>query len=226
MSSSAATMSLTDQARRLAALARARRESETDLQDQLRLQGQVSKLADEIGALKTILKTHRELAAIGVPVAELPDLAVAPSELRGYIDRIGRPNWQYLSARVTSLSKTHAKAAEADAQSWTSWAIGEIARLPRELVPRLGAERSATESRLTTLERLASRPPTLSSPAEFRMLLGRVADDLENVESAGVDAVLSRFIQGRIRLSDLSDDEFELLRLDETVRDQLYLSLS
>ncbi len=226
MSDNTASMSLADKARRLAALARARRESETDVQDQLRLENQLSKLTVEVRTLKAALDTHRGLKAIGVPVANLPDLTSAPNGLRDHVDRIGRPNWQYVSARVTSLSKAHAKVTEADAQAWTSWANSEIARLPRELIPRLGFDRGTTESRVATLEKLASRPPTMSSPAEFRMLLRRVEDDLQSVESAGVDAVLSRFVQGRIRLSDLSEDELELLRSDETVRNQLYLSLS
>ena len=226
MSSNATPMSLTDRARRLAALARTKRESESDIQDQVRLQGQVSKLTVEIRALSSALDIHRALAAVGVPVPELPDLRTAPSELREQVDRIGRPNWQYLSARVTSLAKLHSKVAEADGVAWTDWADDEIARLRRELMPRLGAQRRDSEARVASLERLASKPPTVSSPTEFRMLWHRVDDDLNSVESSGVDAVLARFVAGRIRLSDLSEEELELLRSDESVRGQLYLSLS
>jgi len=217
---------LAEDARRLAAIARAKRESETDSQEQRRLQAQVDKLSSELTRLRKGLEIHRRLAEIGAPVDELTDLSAAPREVRDQINRTGRPKWQYINARVSRLERVNGELALADTQAWTSWAFGQISNLATTLIPRLGAERRGAEARVQSLEKSAGKAPSLAAIDEFQFIWRRVSDDLADVESAGVNAVLNRFVQGRIRLSDLSEDELELLRADETLRGQLYLSLS
>ncbi|WP_159600119.1 hypothetical protein [Agromyces humi] len=226
MSDHSTAMTLAENARRLAALARAKRESETDSQEQRRLQTQLEKLSIELGKLKQGLDVHRRLGSIGVPVEDLPDLMTAPREIRDQVSRIGRPTWQYINVRVARVERTSGALTMTDTQAWTAWAQAQVSSLPVALIPRLGFDRRTTESRVTNLEKLASKAPTLGAMTEFQAVLQRVKEDLEEVESAGVDAILSRFVQGRIRLSDLSEEELELLRTDETLRNQLYLSLS
>lgn len=226
MNEHSTTRTLAESARRLAALARAKRESETDSQEQRRLQTQLEKLSIELGKLRQGIDVHRRLEGIGVPVENMPDLIAAPREIRDQVTRTGRPKWQYINARVSRLERTNTDLTVADTQAWTSWALGQVSSLPVALIPRLGFDRRPTEARVTNLERLASKPPSLGALSEFQTIWQNVKDDLERVESAGVDAVLSRFVQGRIRLSDLSEDELELLRSESNLRNQLYLSLS
>lgn len=217
---------LAEDARRLAAIARAKRESETDSQEQRRLQTQIDKLSVEVVRLRKGLEIHRRLADIGAPVDNLPDLSVGPREVRDQIIRTGRPKWQYVNARVSRLERANSEMSLADTLAWTSWASGQISELPTMLIPRLGSERRITEARVQNLEKGAHRAPSLAAIDEFQLTWRRVRDDLADLESAGVNAVLNRFVQRRILLSDLSEDELEMLRSDETLRSQLYLSLS
>lgn len=217
---------LAEDARRLAAIARAKSESETDSQEQRRLLAQVEKLSTEVARLRQGLEIHRRLAEIGAPVDELSDLSAAPREIRDQVNRTGRPKWQYINARAIRLERANNERALADTQAWTTWAFGQISTLATPLIPRLGAERRSAEARVQSLERSAGKAPSLAAIDEFQFIWRRVRDDLEDVESAGVNAVLNRFVSGRVRLFDLSEDELDLLRADETLRNQLYLSLS
>lgn len=217
---------LAEDARRLAAIARAKRETETDSQEQRRVQNQIEKLRSELITLRKSLEIHRRLADIGAPLNQMPDLAAAPREIRDQITRTGRPTWQYLNARASRLERANVEISAANTQAWTSWATAQISSLATTLIPRLGSERRNSEARVQTLEKTAGKAPDLAAIDHFRLTWRRVHDDLADVESAGVNAVLSRFVQGRIRLFDLSEDELELLRADETLRSQLYLSLS
>ena len=217
---------LAEDARRLASIARAKRESETDLQEQRRLQTQIEKLSTELTRLRKGLEIHRRLADIGARVDDLSDLSAGPRAVRDQINRTGRPTWKYINARVSRLESVNGELSEADFQAWTSWALGQISDLATPLIPRLGSERRNTEARVLNLEKSAGKAPSLAAIDEFQFIWRRVRDDLADVESAGVNAVLNRFVQGRIRLSDLSEDELELLRADETLRGQLYLALS
>lgn len=226
MSDLSSALSLAEKARRLAALARAKRESETESQDQVRFEAQIAKLTVEMGTLNKALATHRRLESAGVPVNSLPDLKRAPRELRDQVSRIGRPTWQYINARVTSLAKAHVAIIESDTAAWQAWARDQISGLPLALVPRLGFERRSTEGRVATLRKLASAAPIPASLSEFQSLFERVENDLKRVESAGVDAVLARFVQGRMLLADLSEEELALLRSENALRTQLYVALS
>lgn len=217
---------LAEDARRLAAIARAKRESETDSQEQRRLQTQIEKLSTELTRLRRGLEVHRRLTNIGAPVDDLSDLSAAPREVRDQINRTGRPTWRYINARVSRLERLNSELAFADTQAWSSWAFDQISNLATTLIPRLGFDRRSTEARVLSLEKTAGKAPSLAAIDEFQALWRRVRDDLAEVESAGVNAVLNRFVGGKIRLSDLSEDELDLLRSDETLRNQLYLSLS
>lgn len=217
---------LAEDARRLAAIARAKRESETDSQEERRLQGQIDKLSIELTRLRKGIEIHRRLADLGAPVDDLSDLSAAPREVRDQINRTGRPKWQYINARVSRLERVNSELALADTQAWSSWAFDQISNLATTLIPRLGFDRRSTEARVLSLEKTAGKAPSLAAIDEFQALWRRVRDDLAVVESAGVNAVLNRFVGGKIRLSDLSEDELDLLRSDETLRNQLYLSLS
>jgi hypothetical protein len=226
MSDTSPVLSLADKARRLATLARVKREAETDSQDQVRFVNQLDKLTRELDKLRTALATHRRLESDGVVTNGLPDLVKEPRDLRDQVTRIGRPSAQYVSARVTSVGRAHVAITQADTTAWRAWAESCIGRLHLALIPRLGLERGAAENRVKQLRRLAGSAPSPGDMAEFRMLIARLEEDLARVERGGVDPVLARFVDRRILLADLGDDELALLRSDEALRDQLYVSLS
>jgi hypothetical protein len=219
-------LSLADKARRLAGLARIKRDAESDSQDQVRFVNQLDKLTRELDKLRAALATHRRLESDGVVASGLPDLLKEPRELRDQVMRIGRPNAQYITARVTSVAKAHTAITDADAVAWRAWAESRIAGLDLALIPRLGLESGAADHRVKLLRKLAGSAPSLGTSTEFRVLVARIEEDLARVERGGVDPVLARFVDRRILLADLSDDELGLLRTDEALRGQLYVSLS
>lgn len=226
MSESTTPLVLAERARRLAALARAKSETEEASQDQVRVQTQLAKLHTELARLKSTLAVRRQLGEVGVPLADLPDLKTAAQELRDQVSRIGRPTWQYFMGRVKSLTQSTERIAEANAASWQDWSQTQIAALPLALVPRLGFQRGATEQRVKRLRALAASPPGPGTIKEFRAVLGGVRDELDRVETSSLDSVLTKFTNGRVLLADLSDEDLALLRSESVLRDQLYVALS
>lgn len=219
------TLSLTDKARRLATLARSHAAAQDDDQELIRLETHLTKLGSAINGLDRALTIHAHLQTIGVPVQELPDLSKDYEQLRDQVDRIGRPTWQFLSTRANALMKVSTLVAEADRASWNSWTSEKLQALPLPLLPRLGATRRSIETKLAELKRLANDAPTLQSLGRFQIDFGDVQNALAKVESAGVDAVLEKFINGKTLLADLSDEELTMLRADESLRTQLYVAL-
>ncbi|HEY3547730.1 MAG TPA: hypothetical protein VGK17_16785 [Propionicimonas sp.] len=226
MSEQAAPQSLADRARRLAALARAKSETAASTADQARLSDQVRKLTAELAVLKTALDVRARLENLGVQVPTTADLRREPTLLRQEVDTIGRPTWQKIQARTKSVIRTHSDITEADTAAWREWASNRVSSLPQTLIPRLGFARGATEERVRRLRSLAASAPSLGTLAEFGTLVRRVEDDLAQVEGSGIDVVLKRFVQRRILLADLTDEDLALLRAEGSLRDQLYVSLA
>jgi len=220
-------LTLAEKSRRLAALARSKTQSAADDDARARLERQIHALTLEVDLLKTALATHDALVAKGVIVESLPSLHVPWKEVADHVARIGRPSPQFLQHRVSAVRKAQEQIVSADAESWMSWAGGQIDGLPLGLIPRLGGfRRSENERRLKQLRDFARKAPDPGMVTQFLILLDSLGNDLALVETAGVDAVLDRFKNGRILLAELSDEEVALLQGDEALRDQIYVSLA
>ena len=117
--------------------------------------------------------------------------------------------------------------AQRDGQEWQTWAQAEIQNLPLALVPRVNFfQRESTQKRIRELRTAAASVPNVAEVRIFVQKLGAVRDELERVEGSDIDVVLGRFVNGRIRLADLTDEELAMLREDDSVSQQLYLQLS
>lgn len=227
MSHTSASSSLAVRAKRLAALARAKSEDEKESQDQSQLETALRKLNAELATLRNVLAAHRKLQAVGVPVSEVQDLDKPAVKLREQVAAVGRPTAQYLTARVKELTDAHTAIAESDRQAWREWADETIGGLPHALVPRLGAfQRNDVAKRVAEMRRLAAAPPTSGDVTFFTLSLDRVREELAQVEESRIDIVLGRFVNGRIRLADLTDEELAMLHEDDSLSQQLYLQLS
>lgn len=110
---------------------------------------------------------------------------------------------------------------------WQVWAEDGIDKLPLGLVPRIDfVHRESTRRRIRELRAAAAGAPTAVQVRLFTHNLASVREELERVEGSEIDGVLDRFVNGRIRLADLSNDELTMLRHDESLSQQLYLQLS
>lgn len=222
-------VSLATKARRLAALARAKSQDEQESQDQNQIETALDRLDSELTGLSTALTAYRKLKAIGAPVNDPGDLVRPAARLREHIETIGRPTQQFLGARTREVAGARTSIAADNLGAWRSWAGSAIQSLPLNLIPRLSiTTRSTTEARVGRLRRTAApaSPPAASDISEFVLLLEHVREDLAAVEGSAVDAVLARFVNGRIRLSDLDDDEIALLRSEISIAQQLFVQLS
>lgn len=225
MNDSAAGTVLAERARRLTALARAKRDDLDASQAQAQVQTALNKLDQELRALGGELAIHRKLRENGVPVSPPGDLENPAMRLKQQAD-IGRPTGQFLNARARDVIAERTAIEKANADAWREWATGKLGELPLAVMPRLNWNlRSATTTRIATMRALASKKPNIADIIQFQQYFGRVKEDLDAVESAGVDSLLERLVEGRILLADLSDEDLELLRGDASLRDQIYLQI-
>lgn len=226
MNDSAGGTFLAERARRLTALARAKRDNLDVSQAQGQVQTALNKLDQELRALGDVLAVHRRLKVNGVPVSDPGDLEKPAIRLKEQA-ALGRPTGQFLNARTRDIVGSRTAIENANAEAWRAWATAKISALPLAVLPRLNSNhRDATSTRIAAMRTLAAKKPNIADIIQFQQYLGRVKDELDAVESAGVDSLLERFIEGRILLADLSDEELDVLREDTSLGDQLYLQIA
>lgn len=221
-------LGLAIKARRLSALARAKSQDEQESQGQVQIETSLDRLDAALAGLSSALATYKKLKAVGAPVNDPEDLLRPPARLREHLETIGRPTPQFLNARTRDALSARTAVASENLRAWRTWADTAVETLPLNLLPRLSITiRSATESRVSKMRKLAATAPTAPSDvSEFVMLREHVREDLSDVQGSAVDAVLARLTNGRIRLADLSDDEIALLRSEPSIASQLFVQLS
>lgn len=223
----AATTSLAARAKQLAARARAKAEDEKETQDQGQTETALTRLNAELSELSKVLQAHRALRNVGAPVEEKVDLMKPALALRTRVTEVGRPAAQFLHARTRDVTAAKSAMAQANRAVWQVWAAAEIDKLPLRLVPRVNlVQRESTRRRIKDLRAAAAIAPTAVEVRAFTQNLAAVREELQRVKGSEIDGVLDRFVNGRIRLADLSDDELTKLRRDEFLSQQLYLCLS
>lgn len=227
MSETPVTDTLLTRAKRLAALGRAKRDDEGASQDQSQAQTALNKLDVELTGLASVLVVHAALRDSGVPVATVTDLDKPAIALRDRVASQGRPTAQYLNARLRDIASLRTQIAESDKLAWRGWAEAQIASLPHAVLPRLGLRQASAKERIRKLRLVALAPPNKSDITLFKLSLDQVKDTLADVEDAGsLNALLARFGSsgGRLRLSEVTDEEVALIRDDASLADQIFLS--
>ncbi|MFW6600441.1 hypothetical protein ACQBAU_00410 [Propionibacteriaceae bacterium Y2011] len=226
MSDTAPTASLATRARRLTALARARRDDRDVSQAQGQVQTAINKLDQELRTLSSVLDVHRKLKKAGVPVTDPGHLEQPVKRLKEQAG-LGRPTAQFLNARTRDVLAARSAIDDANADAWRTWAAQMVDGLPLALQPRVPfSHRRATATRISNMKTRAARKPSIADITEFQRFYDRVKEELAAVDGASIDALLNRFTDGRILLADLSDAELEMLREDASLSDQLYLHIA
>ncbi|UQX87635.1 hypothetical protein M6D93_15190 [Jatrophihabitans telluris] len=224
-----ATETLMLRAKRLASLARAKRDDEGASQDQSQTQTALNKLDAELTGFASALVVHRALTAAHVPVATPTELEKPAKALRDRVASQGRPTAQYLNARVREVAGIRAQIAQSDQAAWREWAETQLRALPLALLPRLGPNQAQVKERIRKLQLSAAAAPTKSDIALFRLNLDHVQDILADIEESGdLNALLARFSahRGRLPLSDVTDEEVALIRNEPSLAEQIFLSTS
>jgi hypothetical protein len=227
MNDPAVTGTLLLRARRLAALARAKGDDEGASQDQSQAQTALSKLGTELSGLASALAIRRSLKRAGVPVDTIMELDRPAIALRERVASQGRPTAQYLNARVRDVAGLRSEITESDKVAWRRWAEAQISSLPQALLPRLGLGQDSAKERIRKLRLAAVTTPNRSDITLFMLSLDRVRDTLAAVEDAGdLNALLARFNSngGRLRLSEVTDEDLALIRNDASLAEQIFLS--
>lgn len=227
MSDTAVTGTLVSRAKRLAAIGRAKRDDEGASQDQSQAQTALNKLDAELAGFAGVLAVHRALRKAGVPVEAVSELDKPATALWERVASQGRPTAQYLNARVRDLASLRSHMTESDKVAWRGWAEAQIASLPQALLPRLGVGQASAKERIRKLRLVAVAPPNKSDIMLFKLNLDQVRDTLADVEDAGdLNALLARFDSngGRLRLSEVTDEELALIRTDVSLAEQIILS--
>ena len=226
MSDTGTSVCLAIRAKKLAAIARGKQENENESQELSKLQGAVDKLSTELTRLRDGLIVNRKLKEIGASVAHVPNLLESPQTLKEQVESVGRPTAQSLTHRRTKLQGVVTLISESNQSAWTTWALQMVDELPSALLPKVPKpRRDETSTRIISLRKFANGIPDVAKIIQFQQAHDLVKEDLSAVESATVNPVLKRFEGGRIPLADLSDEELDLLRADESLRDQLYIQI-
>ena len=217
--------SLATRARRLTALARAKRDGLQESQTRGQVQTALNRLDQGLISLAGSLGVYRKLKDVGVPVADPIKLEQPARRLQEQAE-LGRPTSQFLQARIRDVDAARSSIEVANADAWRSWAGQVIDGLPVALLPRVHfSRRDATKSKITTMRTLGAKAPNIPGIIEFRLLCDRVKDEFSGVGDAGIDLLLERFKDGQIKLADLSDDEVAMLRGDASLTDQIYIRI-
>lgn len=226
MNDASSTTGLITRAKRLTALARAKRENQKEAQDLGQFQTALDKLDQALQELSRTLGIRRKLISSSINVAEPPSLTEAARKLQAQVETVGRPTAQFIYARVKDVSTANSAIAEENVRAWQAWASHKMEELPVLLLPRLDVNRrDGARTRVLNLEKWAAGPVDVGIVGQFLTAYEIVKDDLDSVGAATIDGVLERFENGRIRLSDLSDVELVMLREEDSLADQLFLTL-
>lgn len=120
MNDSAPSAILAERARRLTALARAKRDDLDVSQAQGQVQTALNKLDQELRTLGGVLAVHRRLKQDGVPVTAPGDLEKPAIRLKEQA-LLGRPTGQFLNARTRDVVAASTAIENANAEAWRAW---------------------------------------------------------------------------------------------------------
>jgi hypothetical protein len=214
-------------AKRLSAVARAKRDNEDAAQTQGQVSTAIHRLNTALLELDSRLRIHRSLADLGADVAPVTGLTRSASSLRDHVQGVGRPTAQFLNARSKDVSLIVAATNTEDVQAWRTWAMGRTLELDEESIPTFGAHALRARERIRDLRDLASKDPTVANITLFKVGLDGARDALASLaEAVNTDDLMTRIAAGTVTLADLSDADVAELRADVETARQIRLGIS
>jgi hypothetical protein len=226
MPEAASVENLLLRAKRLAALARAKRDNEGEVQAQGQVATALHKLDSLLIEMDSNLKVRRALARAGVPLSPVDDLDKPANALRDQVKNVGRPTAQYLNARSGDVTRLRDSIGSADKQAWRNWAESQIDALGEETLPPFGDHANQARERIQMLRRFAGEIPTRATITSFKVMMDGVRENLVAIDEAvDPEDLKARIAAGGVTLGDLSDEELAELRMDAAIAGRINLSI-
>jgi len=226
MPEAATTEDLLLRAKRLGALARAKRDNEGEAQAQGQVATALHKLNNLLIEMDSNLKVRRALARAGVPVSAIDGLERPANALREQVKSVGRPTAQYLTARSGDVTRLRDTMGSANKLAWREWAESQIDALDEESLPPFGDHANQARERIQMLRQFAGDIPTRAIITLFKVTLDGVRENLAAIiEAVDPEDLKARIAAGGVTLADLSDEELAELRMDAAIAGRINLSI-
>jgi hypothetical protein len=222
----ATTEDLLLRAKRLGALARAKRDNEGEAQAQGQVATALHKLNNLLIEMDSNLKVRRALVHATVPVPPVDGLEKPADALRDQVKKVGRPTAQYLTARSGDVTRLCDTISSANKQAWREWAQTQIDTLGESSLPLFGTQANGVRERIRSLRPLAADTPTTTVITVFKVTLDSARDNLQAI-AEGVDPedLKARIAAGGVTLADLSNEDLAELRADAATARRINLSI-
>jgi hypothetical protein len=213
-------------AKRLGALARAKRDNEGEAQEQGQVATALHKLNNLLIEMDSNLKVRRALLRAGAPLPPVDDLEKPANALRDQVKRVGRPTAQYLTARSGDVTRLRDTIGSANKQAWREWAQSQIDALDENSLPLFGTLANEVREGIRKLRLLAAETPSAAVITLFRVTLDSARDSLHEMADGGdPEDLKARIAAGGVTLADLSDENVAELRADAATARRIRLSI-
>ncbi len=213
-------------AKRLGALARAKRDNEGEAQAQGQVATALHKLNGLLGELDSDLNVRRALVRAGVPVSAIDGLRKPADALREHVKLVGRPTAQYLTARSVDVTRLRDSIRGTNKQVWRGWAESQVDALDEESLSPFGAHANQARERIQVLRKYATDVPTPALITSYKVTLDGAREDLAAIkEAVDPEDLRARIAAGGVTLADLSDEDLAELRMDAATAGRITLSI-
>lgn len=218
--------SLLVQAQRLSAVARAKRQNESDSQTEGQVATALNKLKAQLLGLSTALRSYEAAKAVQFAIAPPPDLKAPVVTLKSQVDGIGRPSPQFLTKRALDLGRNVTDLQSAVDAAWARWTSEQIGALGEDGLSGHSPRLAVIQEQILGLRARAKQKFTSADYQIFRLGLSRVHDLIEELQApTDLERVVERIKQGTVTLADLTESELIGLRADPTICRTISLSL-
>lgn len=207
--------SLLQDAKRLTAKARVKRDNAARVQADGQFSTALSKLTSQVDELGTQLRHYSQLVEAGIPVGPVPDLARAPEKLRIQIADVGRPTPQFLNSRSTDLAKTIKALRTLCDDAWRAWAAAKRASLTLDPDLVHGNRGQEVSPILDKISQESTKPFHEANISLFEIWVGQAEYLIDQLRSPMTpDDVITRLktSRGSLTFADLTHEEIDALR--------------
>lgn len=219
--------SLLLQAQRLSAVARAKKENESDSQTEGQVATALNKLNTQLLALSSAIRAYETAKAARFAIASPPNLKAPILALKAQVDGIGRPSPQFLVKRTGDLGRQVAELQSAVEAAWTTWANEQMDALGADALSGHPPRVAAIQEQIVGLRATARQKFNVANFQIFRLELARMHDLIEELQApSDLEKVIERVKKGAVTLADLTESELIDLRADPAIARSISLSVA
>lgn len=219
--------SLLVQAQRLSAVARAKKENESDSQTEGQVATALNKLNMQLVALSSVIRSYETAKAAKFAIAPPPDLKAPLLALKSQVDGIGRPSPQFLTKRTVDLARNVKDLQVAVEMAWATWAAEQIDALGADALSGHPPRLAAIQEQIVSLRAIAKQKFSIANFQIFQLQKSRTHDLIDELQTpTDLEKVVERIKQGTMTLADLTESELIDLRANPTIAQSISLSLA